>query len=109
MSDEDKGGTHGYVEYEGVTFVVDVQADSVFAPDDAVLMAAGLEWERRARSGCGETNGEPWREFRLDGSPGAFTVKITAPVYILPEDAAGAAAAFVEKVGGSSDTPVAPI
>ena len=103
MDDDDKGGTHGYVVSRGVTYVVDVKADGVFAPDDAALMAAGLEWERRAR------DGEPWREFPLNGPAGAFAVTITAPGSTSDDAAAAAAAAFVEKVGGSTDTPVAPV
>ena len=103
MTDEDRGGTHGYVVSEGVTFVVDVKADGVFAPDDAVLLAAGEEWQRRAQ------DGEPWSQFTLLGPAGAFTVKITAPGSTSDDAAAGAAAAFIAKVGGSTDTPVAPV
>ena len=103
MTDDDQGRSHGYITSAGVPYTVTVEADSVFSPDDAVLRAVGQEWERRA------SEGEPWREFTLNGPDGSFKVSITSAGPVTAAAAAVAGAVFVEKAGGSTETPVAPI
>ena len=104
MSDV-RGQSIGYITYDDVLYTITVGSDGVGAPDDAVLLAVGQEWGRRAQ------DGEPWQSFTINGPEGSFAVTIE-PTRAKVEpisSAVAAAAAFIEKVGDSTETPVAPV
>ena len=103
ISDE-QGQSRGTITHDGVGYIVTVHASGVDAPDDAVLAAAGKEWERLAYEG------KSWHDFTVKftvdhGPLGSYAVTIQATSPDVGDaDAAEAAAAFVEKVDGSTQT-----